>query len=806
MSMSNIRRKIERWFETFGDLIYRRRWLAFILILVLVAGLASQVPKITFDLSTEGFLHKDDPARTTYTEFRKDFGRDDLIIIAIQPPKVFDMAFLGKLKSLHEELEKEVPYLEDVLSLVNARNTRGEEDSLIVEDLLENWPRDEADLEALRKRVMSNALYQDRLISQDGRFTTVVIKTNSFSSLAKEQDVLAGFEEEESGNGEAESEELQFLTDEENKAVVDAVRRVIAGYENPDFRIYMAGMPVTVDVIKRTMLHDVSRFVRLVLLTIGICLFLLFRRVTGVLLPLLVVVFSALSTLGLMSIFQVSFKLPTAILPSFILAVGVGAAVHLLSIFYQDFQKTGDKKGAICHALGHSGLAIVMTSLTTAAGLASFSASQVAPIADLGVFASVGVLAALVYSIVLLPALLAIIPLKVKKSGSDNSRRLFMDRILSVTARFSTGHPKSITCISLGLIVLSILGASRLTFSHNVIGWLPEGVPIRVSTEKIDRELKGTIALEVIVDTEQENGLYDVETLNLLDGLAAEMVEIQGDDFFVGKATSISDILKEIHQALNENQSEFYTIPQDPKVIPQEFLLFENSGSDDLEEVVDSQFSRTRFTIQAPWLDFLKYQPFIPEIEDRFLRAFGERAKITLTGMMAIGSRTIYAAIHSMKESYIIAGCVITIMMILLVGSLKIGLVSMFPNLLPIVITLGVMGWFGFPLDMFSMMIGSIAIGLAVDDTIHFMHNFRRYYSDSGDVGDAVQKTLHTAGRAMLVTSVVLSLGFFIYLFASMNNLFYFGLLTGLTIILALLADFFLAPALMALIHRPVRK
>ncbi len=272
--MSQIRRKIERWFETFGDVIYRRRWLAVILTLALVAGLASQVPNITFDLSTEGFLHKDDPARMTYTQFRKDFGRDDLIIIAIQPPKVFDMAFLVKLKSLHEELEKEVPYLEDVLSLVNARNTRGEEDSLIVEDLLENWPRDEADLEALRKRVMSTTLYQDRLISQDGRFTTVVIKTNSFSSLAKEQDVLAGFEEEESGKGEGEPEELQFLTGEENKAVVDAVRRVIAGYEDPDFRIYMAGMPVTVDVIKRTMLHDVSRFVRLVLLTIGICLWL----------------------------------------------------------------------------------------------------------------------------------------------------------------------------------------------------------------------------------------------------------------------------------------------------------------------------------------------------------------------------------------------------------------------------------------------------------------------------------------------------------------------------------------------------
>jgi predicted RND superfamily exporter protein len=472
------------------------------------------------------------------------------------------------------------------------------------------------------------------------------------------------------------------------------------------------------------MLHDILLFVRLVILTIGICLFLLFRRVTGVLLPLLIVVFSVLSTIGLMALFHVPFKLPSAALPSFLLAVGVGASVHLLAIFYQDFQKTGDKRRAICYALGHSGLAIVMTSLTTAAGLASFSTSQVAPVADLGVFAGIGVLAALVYTIVLLPTLLSIIPLKVKNSAADKSRMRIMDRILSVTARFATSHPKSITFISLGLIVLSILGASRLTFSHHVIGWLPEGAPIRVSTEKIDRELKGTIALEVVVDTERENGLYDVETLNKLDRLTIEMVKIQGNGFFVGKATSISDMLKEIHQALHENRQEFYAIPQDPRVIPQEFLLFENSGSDDLEEIVDSQFSRTRFTIQAPWLDFLKYQPFIPEIENHFLRAFGERAKITMRGMMAIGSRTIFAAIHSMKESYFIAGCVITIMMLILVGSLKIGLISIFPNLLPNVITLGLMGWLGFPLDMFSMLIGSIAIGLAVDDTIHFMHNF----------------------------------------------------------------------------------
>lgn len=156
----------------------------------------------------------------------------------------------------------------------------------------------------------------------------------------------------------------------------------------------------------------------------------------------------------------------------------------------------------------------------------------------------------------------------------------------------------------------------------------------------------------------------------------------------------------------------------------------------------------------------------------------------------------------SAARSYVIAGVVISAMMILLVGSLRLGLVSMIPNLLPIVLVMGLMWVLRLPLDMFTMMIGSVAIGLAVDDTVHFMHNFRRYHDESGSVHEAVHHTLITTGRAMLVTTVVLSIGFLIFMFASMNNLFAFGLLTGLAIIIALLADYLPAPALMTLLVR----
>lgn len=170
--------------------------------------------------------------------------------------------------------------------------------------------------------------------------------------------------------------------------------------------------------------------------------------------------------------------------------------------------------------------------------------------------------------------------------------------------------------------------------------------------------------------------------------------------------------------------------------------------------------------------------------------------------MVAMLARVISNAIHSMIKSYGYALIVITLLMIFLIGRVRIGLVSMIPNIFPIILMLGVMGWFGLPMDLFCMMVGSIAIGLAVDDTIHFMHNFRRYYERYNDPEQAIAETLHTAGKAMLVTTCVLSLGFFTFMFSEMNNLFNFGMLTGFTLIMALLADYFIAPSLMILLNK----
>jgi uncharacterized protein len=800
----NIRNKIEHWFDRFARVIYHNRIKTIILMLFAMAAIASQIPKITIDTSMEGFLHEDDPAMVAYNAFRDQFGRDEVVIVALQPPDVFDLTFLKTLDALHTELEESVPYIDDITSMVNARNTRGEKDELIVEDLLENWPANEREMAVLKERVLSNPVYRNTLISEDGRFTTILIRTHSRSSIGQDAELMDGFgdlEPDASPITAAEQKRPVYLTDKENSEVVLAVQRVVEDYRTGELPIWVAGSPIVTHFLKQSMMSDIRKFMLMATLTVALVLFAMFRRIWGALLPLLVVFLSLLTTVGLMAIFGVPIKVPTQILPSFLLAVGVGTSVHILAIFFQHYRKSGDKEESIAYAMQHSGLAIVMTNVTTAAGLVSFSTAELAPISDLGVFAGIGVMLAFINTLVMLPALLALVPISHKTRQKSKEKRTLMGRFLTAVGNFSTGHPVAILIVSAVVMAASVAAITTVRFSHHPLSWFPEENPIPLATKNIDRELKGSITLEVVIDTGKENGLYDPALLSRI-AVAAENVEkLEYEKLYVGKAWSLTTILKEIHQALNENRPEYYRIPQNHNLVAQEFLLFENSGSDDLEDFVDSQFSKARFMIKVPFEDAYHAGKFIEQVNAYFNRHFPE-SQITLTGMMGLLSRTITAAVHSMAQSYAIALAVITILMILLIGRVRIGLLSMIPNLAPILLMIGMIGFFNLPMDLFTMMVASIAIGLAVDDTIHFMHNFRRYYDYSGDPVLAVHETLQTTGRAMIVTTVVLSVGFFIFAFATMSNIRNFGLLTGFTIVMALLADYLLAPALMVLVNK----
>ena len=795
--------KIDNQLEKMGYFVFNNKYKVVLAILVFVGLLLSNLPKTTVDTSTEGFLHKSDPSRVAYDAFREQFGRDEKLVVAIKTADIFSQKSLEKLRDLHQDLEKNVPHLNDITSLINARNTQGDKDSLLVEDLFEHWPKNGTDLSKLKQTALNNPLYKNIMISEDGTFTVIVLESNVYTSLGdsrEEEDDLGGFEEDS-------SEPKAFITDIENTEMVLATEKILKKYQSDDFKIFFAGSPAVTAYIKSSMMKDMAKFNGLIILTIIIFLSLLFRRASGVILPIFTVILGVVTTISLMSLTGTPLKVVTQILPSLLLAVGVGASVHVLAIFYKHLDTYHNKADAIAHTLKHSGFAIIMTSLTTAAGLISFSTSDVAPVGDLGVFASSGIILILLFTLVLLPALLAIFPTKIKPTKIEGEHHDTMDKILHAMADFSYDHAAKITAVSLIFMASMIFLASSIQYSHNPLKWFKAEHPIRVATETIDREMKGSISLEIVIDTHKENGLYDYALLSEINKMSDYVLTLKNDKYFVGKALSIVDVMKEIHKALNENRPEFYALAKDKNLMAQEILLFENSGTDDLEDFVDAQFSKARITVKMPWIDAFHYHDVLAKVDAYTHEHFNAKGTtITVTGMIPLLADTISSAIDSAGTSYMFAFGVIALMMMALLASVRLGLVSMIPNLFPVFVVLGMMVLLDLPLDLFTMLIGAIVIGMAVDDTVHFMHNFRRAHMEGKDVKTSIEETLRGTGRAMTVTTIVLSIGFYVYMFASMSNLFAFGLLTGTAIIAALLADFILAPALMTLYYRNENK
>ena len=792
--MSNWRVNTEQKFASFAKLIVAHRFKTLFLLLIFIAALASNLPKITMDTSTEGFLFPDDPQILMYNDFRNQFGRDEKIIVAVKTKDVFDPKFLKKLFALHSELERELPYIKEINSLKNARKTTGTEDALIVEDLfVDGIPKDKKTLAAIKTYASGNSIYENLYLSEDGTFTTIMITTNTYTSAGEkssEDELSDGFDETDSS-----SEPLAFISVQETNELITKMESILDKYRSDDFKIYDAGSPIVTKNLQSTLIADMSKFIFYVIATIAFLLFVMFRRLSGIILPLIMVVLTLLATVGSMALAGAPITSMTQILPSLLLAVGVGDSVHLLAMFYHKFDEIGDKKEAIAYALGHSGLAIVMTSVTTAASLSSFSISDIKPVADLGIFASIGVMIALLLSLVFVPVMLAILPIKHNENAEESHG--ILDDIMVSIANISITYSRTIAASSVVIIVASILLASQMHFSHNPLHWFKADNSVRINTETIDHELKGSISIEVVLDTHEENGVYDPVFLNTLDAVSKEIYTFKGEHYFIGKIVNVADVLKEIHMALHENKESYYVIPQDPDLIAQEFLLFENSGSDDLEDIVDSQFSKTRLSIKAPWVDSVEYVTLINQLDTLLASKFGKDVTISITGTLPILATTITKSIESSIESYIIAFIIIALLMVLLIGNLKLGLLSMLPNLTPIMFGVAFMVVFDLPLDMFTILIGAIAIGMVVDDTIHYMHNFQRYYLLHNDVDEAIRLTLHSTGRAIFITSIVLSSGFFVFMFASMTNLFNFGLITGVTVLMAMLTNLFLTGSLM---------
>jgi len=783
----------------FGITIIRFRTLFLLLIVIGVGLLSSNIPKLSIATSLESSFTGHNQAIQEYQEFRDLFGRDDKIVILINSEDIFSPHFLARLMNFHRDLEKTLPMVSEVDSLINAKYIEGRDGTLQVNDFMEELPQNVEQAAALRQKALDYPLYRNTYLSQNGDAMILVIKTQAVSALTEDGKKIRNHGRGFGGDEDIPADtDLKSISQVENIAVLGIIETIIKQYNAENFSIVFSGTPAYQFHVEPKIRTNMIYMSIMVLALTFFFMAILFGRVSGIFLPQFVVIMALGATLGLMALAGVPFTLTSSMLPSIILSVGLTPPIHFMVVFFK-YQKRVGRLRAIIRTLGHSGLPIIMTSLTTIIGLLSFSFTEIAPVAHLGVFAAIGIAICLLLTLVFLPAMLALLKVLPGRERERLYETSTYNRALIWMGRTGIRHAHDIYILSFIVFIIILPGFFKFNFSHNMLHYFDEEERFITETRLIEDETSGFRALEVLVDTGEENGILDRSFLYNLEQLgdyALEQNNISGRPY-TGKITSILDIVKETNQAWHGGDPAHYTIPPDNILVEQQLSEFRQAGPEYLMNYTDPGFSLARITAMMYWKDAAMDVDFVKQLKEYGAGLFGRSVRVVVTGAVAIGSRVIDSMMSNLVTGYFAAFFIITIFMIIAVGDLKLGLVAMIPNIYPIVAGLGLMGLMGIPLNTYNLIGGSIVIGVAVDDTIHFFHNFRIYFEKTGDVETAVVETLRSAGRALITTSLILVSCFWLRLFSSLKVISDFGLIVGFSLLIAFLADVMLAPALL---------
>lgn len=802
--MKKIMTKISGW-------AYDKPILSLAFIFSLTVFLGAGIPRLQMDSSNEGLFKKNDPILTDYLNFQKQFGRNDIVVIAIEASDPQSSEFMDTLRKLHLEIEDNTPWLDDVTSLVNADWMVADSNGgLKVSDLGKEWPKAGRISDARWQEIRDSSLYRDTLVTADGKMVFFIVRAMAFHSGVQDESTDAvndDFFSDQTFVAEstehAPTKELG-LTSDQLSEFAGALEEVIVKYQASGLNIYAAGGPLLDKLHHDAMHHDVVMLLAAALVVVLITLYILFRSILSVFIPLITVITSVVSIVGLMGWLGVPISPVSQALPPIILMAGVLDSIHLLGLYYVGRRQDFSVKKSIMTAIEHSGMAVLFTSLTTAAGFSAFLVARMKPIADFGWLAALGTVMALVYTLILLPALIHLL----KKPNEDVNTIRFqsLTKGMIKLAEIGMSHPYKTLMAVLIVVLAAVPGVMKVQFSYDVLSWFPPETKIRLDTLEIDKKVSGTVPLEVVLDTDKKNGILTSDFMNRMRSFQEYLENLEDGGVSTGRAVSIVDSVERIHTQLTDQTAR--PIPSNDNLIHQEMLLYESGGAKEISRLVDRNYSKARITVRLAWADGREMIPLRDNIKQEAVKRFGDLASVKVTGTVDLVATGAIDLIASMTGSYLFAAFSISLMLIVLWRSLKLGILAMIPNFIVIYLSVSLIGYAGMSINMITVLLGGIALGLAVDDTVHLINGFIYKNNDPKYRFDtAVNNTLEKIGPMLLVTTMVLASGFFMFFFSAMSALSSFGILLAVTILVALLFDVLVIPAIMHIFmakkHRP---
>jgi len=754
-------------------LIIHRPKLILIVIGLLTGFFAYHARHIRIDSSAESILPQRDPEKDYYDEVRRLFGSDDVAVIGLITDNIYTPQVLQKVKRLAEEFRK-IPEVKSVVSLTNAPDivakVRGDEQDLLIPDI----PSTPEAWEALKKKIADTPIYLKNYVSADGRATALTL--SFLESISENEFVRRGID--------------------------DKIQAIIDREQGPE-QIYYTGLPHFKAYSAKTMRQDLIDLLPLTLLLIMGVLFLCFRSLRGVLLPTLTVIVSLIWTLGIMVLFDSPLSLGSVMLPVLVLVIGTAYSLHVVAEYYEQARPGRPVDEVVLETLRDVSPPVLIAASMTFLGFFSQIVNQIVSVREMGIYSSVGITLAAVLSLSLVPALLALLRLPTRREEA------FSPRLSAALRRLVQGEMRHRRAVLAGGILLALLSAWQIPsiqVGSNFLSVFREDHPIRQAADVISRNLAGSLGFYVVIDGSAQDLMKQWDTLRRIKDLQLYLDSLPG----VGKTTSFVDFVEAIDNALQSLPPEEGTDappPPDhkttfwdnPAQLPDALQMIFLNSSIFSGFVNHPNYSRANILVRTSLSRPSEVTALLEQIQS-FTREHFPPAELNAhpTGSLILYTRTTGGLISGEIQSLALTAGVIFLIMVGMFLSIRVGIIGMIPNLYPILVLFGLMGVTGVILSVSTSTIASIALGLAVDDTIHIMHRLSTEVRTTADQEAAVLECLGTAGKPTFYVSLLFFLGFLTLCFSTFVPVQEFGFLSAATIIVGLASEVVLLPALLA--------
>ena len=765
--------KINRKFRQTAEWILRYRLLVVGLFALLVAFSFVGTKRIVMKTSFDDYFMSDDPMLLKTDEFKSIFGNDYYVAVLVKNKDVFSKRSLTLIRELSNELKDSLSYADKVTSLTDLEFAVGTDEGMTIEQIVpEQIPSDAAGLKEIRRKAYSKPYLSKKLVSKDGTMTWIMVKLRPFpaDSVWKKTSDIAP----------------DMLTGKE-------AGHIIGKAKYAELSPAAAGMPYMSYEKFVYLKGEMGRLFAIAFLVSIVVMIVVTRSLRGVVAPLITSICALLIGFGIIGWTGLYIDMSTAMIAVILtFACSIAYNIHLYNFFKTRFVETGRRKASITDAVGETGWGVLLSGLTTVAAMMTFLSMSIVPMKAIGLNTSLCLLSVLLTCLVVTPVLLSLGRDRKPHANMSHSFEGYVGDHFERFGGFVMRNHRRIVVVSSVLTLFCGIGLFFIEPAFDVEKTMGRKVEyVKKFLDLCDTELGSMYSYDLMITLPHADDAKKPENLKRLDQLAT----ITEGYLLTKRHNSVTDIIKDMNCTLNGGKQQFYRIPDDADMVAQLLLLYENAGGTESEYWMDYDYRRLRLQVEIKNYNSNEAEKEMDALQAEARRLFPQ-AHISMVGNIPQFTVMQQYVERGQMWSMLLSVLVIGVILVLVFSSWKVGLVGMIPNLAPAVIVGGMMGWLDYPLDMMTASLIPMILGIAVDDTIHFINHSHVEYNRCGSYADAIRSTFRTEGLAIVMSTVVVSATFAGFMSSNATQMVNWGILAVAGMVSALLADLFLTPIL----------